>query len=203
MANARRARDTWASQADGKNFEASWKLSRVQYWLGMYGPESERRAALEQGVKSGEDAARIEPSRPEGHFWAAASMGRLAESFGLSQGLKYRGRVRDALRRVLAIDPGWQEGSADRALGWWYFRVPGLFGGSREKAIEHLKKSLTYDPQNTLSLLFLAEVTIAEGRKDEGRKLLQQVLDAPLDPDWTPEDRINKQKATERLRTLK
>jgi hypothetical protein len=169
----------------------------------MYGPEGERRASLDQGVKFGEAAARIEPSKPEGHFWGAASMGRLAESFGLVQGLKYRGRVRDALRRVLAIDPGWQEGSADRALGWWYFRVPGLFGGSRSKAVEHIKKSLSYDAQNTLSLLFLAEVVIAEGRKDEGRKLLQQILDAPLDPDWAPEDRINKQKATERLKTLK
>jgi hypothetical protein len=200
MASAQRAADLWAAEAaDGQSFEAAWKLARACQWLGTNGPEKGRRAALERGVKAGEQAITLEPGKPEGHFWLAANMGRLAESFGLVQGLKYRGRVRDELRRVLAIDPAWQEGSADRALGWWYFRVPRLFGGSRGRAEEHLRKSLTYDPENTLSLLFLADILIADGRKDEGRKLLQQVIDAPIDPDWAPEDRVNKRKAEEKL----
>jgi hypothetical protein len=50
------------------------------------------------------------------HFWLAANMGTLAESFG--------------------------EGLADRALGRWYFRVPALFGGSKKKAVEHLQRAL-------------------------------------------------------------
>ena len=57
-------------------------------------------------------------------------MGALAESFGLRQGLKYRGDIKDALLTVLKLDPAFQQGSADRALGRWYFKVPGLFGGS-------------------------------------------------------------------------
>ena len=32
-------------------------------------------------------------------------------------------------------------------------------------------------------------------RKDEGRAELQKVLDAPVDPEWAPEDRDFKQKA--------
>ncbi len=57
-------------------------------------------------------------------------MGALAESFGLRQGLKYRGAIKDELLTVLRLDPAFQEGSADRALGRWYYKVPGLFGGS-------------------------------------------------------------------------
>ena len=55
---------------------------------------------------------------------------------------------RDVLERVivLKLDPAFQKGSADRALGRWYYKVPGLFGGSRKKSEEHLRKSLTYDP---------------------------------------------------------
>lgn len=42
---------------------------------------------------------------PEGHFWLAANMGTLAESFGLRAGLRYRGAVKRELEMVLSIDP--------------------------------------------------------------------------------------------------
>ena len=81
-------------------------------------------------------------------------MGALAESYGLRQGIKYRGAIKDALETVLRLDPAFQKGSADRALGRWYLKVPGLFGGSKKKSEEHLRKSLTYDPeQHRLALL--------------------------------------------------
>ena len=93
-------------------------------------------------------------------------MGALAESFGLRQGLKYRGDIKDALETVLRLDPAFQQGSADRALGRWYFKVPGLFGGSDKKSEEHLRKSLTYNPNSASSLFFLAEtlIDLGEGR---------------------------------------
>src|SRR5262245_8376056 len=92
LAIARQAADIWAARAaSGRDFEASWKLARACHWLGTQLPEVERRAALERGVNAGEQAAKLDPSRPEGHFWLAANMGRLAESYGLSQGIKYRG----------------------------------------------------------------------------------------------------------------
>ncbi len=129
-------------------------------------------------------------------------MGALAESYGLMQGIKYRGRVKSELETVQKIDESWQQGSADRALGWWYHRVPSLFGGSESKAETLLRKSLTYNPQSTVSLYFLGEVLIDRGKKDEARETLQRVLDAPLDPDWTPEDRDFKRKAREALAKL-
>ena len=99
----------------------------------------------------------------------AANMGALAESYGLGQGLKYRGHIREALLTVLKLDPAFQQGSADRALGRWYHMVPGLFGGSKKKSEEHLRKSLTYNPQSTASLFFLPETLIDDGREAEAR----------------------------------
>jgi hypothetical protein len=132
----------------------------------------------------------------------AANMGALAESFGLRQGLKYRGAIRDALETVLRIDPAFQQGSADRALGRWYYKVPGLFGGSREKAVEHLRRSLTYNPHSIASHYFLAETLLDMNRRDEARAALQQVLDAPVHPEWGPEDKEFKAKARALLATL-
>ncbi len=122
-------------------------------------------------------------------------MGALAESFGLRQGIKYRGQIRDALEMTLKSNPAFLHGSADRALGRWYFKVPGLFGGSNKKSEEHLRKSLTYNPQSVISHIFLAETLADMGRKDEARKEYQAAIDAPLDPDWTPEDKRFKQQA--------
>src|SRR5882672_3980109 len=126
IAKAHRAADIWSARlaANSRDFESAWKLARANYWLGTQGPPGERRAALDRGTEAGRIASMIYPSRPEGFFWMAANMGALAESYGLRQGLKYRGAIKDALERVLQIDTAFQKGSADRALGRWYFKVP-------------------------------------------------------------------------------
>jgi len=205
IANAKRAADMWAAAlaANPRDFESAWKLARADYWLGGHAPESERRTFLEQGIDAGRKAVAAQPNRPEGHFWIAANMGTLAESFGMRQGLKYRKPVREALETVLRLDPAFQQGSADRALGRWYFKVPGLFGGSDKQAEAHLRTSLRYNPNSTASHFFLAEVLLDAGRKNEARAELQKVLDSPLDPDWMPEDREFKQKAERLLHTLR
>jgi tetratricopeptide (TPR) repeat protein len=197
IASARGASAIWQSrlQQNPKDFESAWKLARSRYWLGGHTPEAEQKALLESGIAAARAAIALESNRPEGHMWLAANMGALAESFGLRQGLKYRGAIKDELLTVLRIDPAFQQGSADRALGRWYFKVPGLFGGSNRKSEEHLRRSLVYAPNSTITHYFLAETLLDEGKKEEARAELQKVLDAPLDPEWAPEDRDFKQKA--------
>jgi hypothetical protein len=145
----------------------------------------------------------LKSDRPEGYFWMAANMGALAESFGLRQGLKYRKPIKEALETVLRIDPAFQEGSADRALGRWYAKVPRLFGGSDREAEAHLRASLRYNPVSTASHYFLAELLLDNGRKADARTELQAVLDAPLNPEWTAEDREFKDKARRLLEKTK
>ena len=203
LASARKAAEIWAARlaADPRQFEAAWKLARARYWLGGHAPEAERKPTLEAGIAAARSAIAAQPQRPEGHFWLAANMGALAESFGLRQGLKYRGDIKAALLTVLKIDPAFQQGSADRALGRWYFKVPGLFGGSRKKSEEHLRRSLEFNPNSTASRYFLAETLIESNRRQEARTELQRVLDAPAHPDWAPEDREFKAKAKTLLET--
>src|SRR5258706_2202484 len=198
---ALQASEIWAARlaVNSRDFESAWKLARAQYWLGTQGPPGLRRAALQQGTDAGRRASMIDASRPEGFFWMAANMGALAESYGLRQGIKYRGAIKDALETVLRIDPAFQKGSADRALGRWYFKVPGLFGGSRKQSEEHLRKSLTYDPNSTASRYFLAETLFDMNRDAEACEELQKVIAAPFDPDWAAEDRDFKQKAQQLL----
>ena len=199
--SASRAAAIWAERLarNPRDFESAWKLARARYWMGGRAPGSAGKALLEAGIAAGRTAAALEPARPEGHFWIAANMGALAESFGLRQGLKYRGEIKAGLLKVLELDPAFQQGSADRALGRWYYKVPGLFGGSKAKSEEHLRRSLKYAPDSTASHFFLAETLRDAGRRDEAKSELQRVVDAPFDPDWTPEDREFKDKARKLL----
>ena len=202
LLSAVRAANRWAERSN-VDFEAAWKLARACYWIGTHEAQQNRRSALERGVTAGQSAIRLAGSRPEGHFWLAANMGRLAESFGLIQALKYRGRIKDELDKVLAIDPAWQGGSADDALGQWYATVPRLFGGSPQKAERHLRSALAHDPNNMSALSFLGEMLINQGRTAEARVYLQGVVDAGLDDEWAPEDRELKQKAGALLKEIR
>ena len=196
-ANVLAAADLWASRlaADPADYDAAWKLARAAYWLGGHVPSDQRRAQYERGLAAGRAAAALEPDRPEGRFWLAATMGAMAESFGLRAGIRYRGPVKRELEAVLAIDPAYLQGAADRALGRWYFRVPRLFGGSRTRAVEHLERSLQYDPLNAASNFFLAEVYLAMNRDSDARRHLERVLEAPEDVEWGPEVREFKRRA--------
>ena len=158
-------------------------------------PAADGRAMYESGIAAGRAAAALEPNRPEGHFWIAANMGAMAESFGVRQGIKYRSEIKEQLETVARLDPGFQRGSADRALGRWYFKVPRLFGGSHKEAEAHLRASLKYDANSTASHFFLAEVLLDDGRKTEAAAELRAVIEAPIEPEWAPEDREFKEKA--------
>lgn len=197
-ADAERAAGLWARDAHG-NYDAAWKLSRACYWLGTHGPVDRRRDWLQRGVAAGQRAERLNGAGPEGHFWSAANMAGLAESFGFLEGLKYRGRIRRELRRVIALQPGWEGGSAEAALGRWYYEVPSLLGGSLTKAEEYLRRALRAGPDNMFALLYLSDVLSATGRRTEARTMLERIVAAPLDPEWAPEERELKRKAAERL----
>jgi tetratricopeptide (TPR) repeat protein len=206
LASAKKAADIWAARlaANAKDFESAYQLAKARYWLGTNGlPEPDRKAALDAGIAAARSAIAVNPNRPEGHFWLAANMGALAESFGMRQGIKYRGQIKDALLMTLKLDAAFLDGSADRALGRWYFKVPGMFGGSNKESEAHLRKSLTYNPNSIISHLFLAETLADMGRKDEARKEYQAAVDAPIDPNWAPEDRRFKEQSKQGLQKLR
>jgi tetratricopeptide (TPR) repeat protein len=206
LASAKKATDIWAARltADPKDFDAAYRLAQARYWLGTNGlPPPDRKGALEAGIAAARTAIALKPARPEGHFWLAANMGALAESFGMRQGIKYRGPIKDALLTTLKLDPAFLDGSADRALGRWYYKVPGLFGGSDKQSEMHLRKSLTYKPDSIITHLFLAETLDDLGRKDEARRECQAAIDAPIDPNWAPEDRRFKATAKQLLATIR
>lgn len=205
LASALAAAAIWERRlaARATDHESAWKLARACYWLGSHVVRAERRAQLDRGIAAARRAVAADPRAAEGHFWLAATMGAMAEAAGMRAGIRYRGEIKRELETVLALDPAFQKGSADRALGRWYFRVPGLFGGSDQKSLEHLRRSLTYDPDSAASLSFLADTLIEMNKREEARQALQKVLTVPIDPEWGPETREFQKQAAATLQRLR
>jgi len=205
-ASARAAADMWKRRAaeTPADVESGWKYARACYWMGTSGPDAQdtRRRWLQDGIAAARVVIAQAPTRPEGHFWLAANMGALAEAHGLREGVRYRRPTREALETVLTLDPGYLDGSADRAIGRWYFKVPGIMGGDKARAEQHLRKALTYKSDSIISLIFLAELLIDRDQHDEARVSLEAAVAAPVDPQWAPEDRRFKVQARELLAAL-
>ena len=181
---------------------ARWKLARASYFLGTQGPAAERRMWLETGLAAATDAVALNDARPEGHFWLAANMGALAESYGLRQGLKYRTRIKQALERVLAIDPavhgrlGRPRPRAVVPQGAGPVRRQRRQGRTAPPQVAHLQPAVHGEPVLPWRALR------RPGPARPGLRLYQQVLEAPIHRDYVAEDKFYKAQARARLQTL-
>ena len=163
----------------------------VRYWLGTNGPAAadEKKRILEHGIAAGRAAAaaRARRARTDTSGWPP-TWARWPMRTACARASSTARRFAKRSRRRRRLDPAFLDGSPDRALGRWYYKVPGLFGGDLEKSEQHLRTALTYKPDSVISLLFLAETLIKRDRKAEARTTLDAAIAAPPDPAWIPED---------------
>jgi len=85
-----------ARAADSGNFEASWKLVQADYSLGKFSPDAkESDKALADGINAARAAIRLNPNKPDGHFWLGANLGGEAEKSPFTKGIPAVGEIRD------------------------------------------------------------------------------------------------------------
>ncbi len=182
-AQAQRAVELYgqALAADPKCLEAAWKLSRAWYWVGSHTPEDKALEPFEKAVEAGKKAVAIDPESIQAHFWLGVAYGSYGKAKGIMKSLSLVDPIKEEMALVIKKDPKFEAGGAYRVLGRLYFKLPGLFGGDNDKAIENLKTAVQHGPQRWLNHIYLAEVYIKEDLKPEARKLLQEVVAGPAE----------------------
>jgi tetratricopeptide (TPR) repeat protein len=176
-----------ARSADSENFEVGWRLAQANYFLGKHSPDAkESDKAYADGISAARLAVRLNPDKPQGHFWLGACLGGEAEKSPFTKGITAVGEIRSAMRKVIEIEPGYQGASAFDALAQVELKG-GFAGGKAEKALEYLKEGLAADATNTYANLHLAETYLALDRKAEAKKQLENLLKMPPHPDFVPE----------------
>ncbi len=186
--NLRKAVETLENvrDPDNRNFEVEWKFSKYNYFLSKQ-TESEEEAEklLKEGVAAGIIASRIEPGKPDGHFWYGANLGEQAKRSPLTVGLKSIDDIRETMNKVIELDPSYQGASAFDALA--QIELSSSLVGKPEKAVEYLEKALEYEKDNTYVRLHLAEAYLAVGKKPEAKKQLDYLLQMKPAPGYEVE----------------
>lgn len=183
-----------AVTADYGNYEAAWKLSRASFYVGDHTDnDDEAEDMFRSGIEAGKAAVKLQPTKPEGHFWLGANYGGDAQRSTLAS-LAAVNDIKSEMETVIKIDEKFQGGSAYLGLGRLYLKAPKVLGGNTAKAIEYLKKGLTISPSNSLMKYYLAEAYESENREGEAKKLIDDILSQQPDPQYVAEhkDAVNK-----------
>ncbi|MBM4281092.1 MAG: hypothetical protein FJ137_10145 [Deltaproteobacteria bacterium] len=139
----------------------------------------------EKGQAAGMKAQQVDGKNPAAIFWTSANMACVGRTKGVMNSLFMIGDLRSGLNRTLALDPNFH--FARNTLGEIDHAVPGLAGGSDDRAEASYLEVLRRNPHFTASMVRLAQLKRDNGDDDEARRWAQKVLDekAPALPhDW-------------------
>jgi tetratricopeptide (TPR) repeat protein len=172
---------------NNRNYDVEWKFAKYNYFLGRHTTDE---TESEQAYTVGRDAARIaanmHPERADGHFWYGANLGELCKKSPVTVGLRNVDDVRDAMKKVVELDPGYQGASAFDVLGQIELATR-IKDGTAEKAVEYLQTGLKYERENSNIYVHLAQAYLALNKEPEAKKQLNTVLGMKPNPDYLPE----------------
>jgi hypothetical protein len=192
-----------ARSSDYGSFEAAWKLAKFDYYLGEHTiDDREQDEVFREGVEAGKAAVKLQPEKPEGHFWLGANYGGSAEHSTLA-GLSSVQDIQTEMTAVLKLDEGFQSGSAYLVLGQLYLKAPRMLGGDSQKAVENLEKGLRFGANNGFLRLRLAEAYHSVNRDADARKQIEALLTLTPDPNYVPEQKEAVEKAKKLVEQLR
>ena len=190
-----------ASREDA--FEIYWRMAMVEYRIADHtADKAEKMRILEIGIYHAKKAVQLAPERPEGHYWLGVNYGIYGEAKGARKSLSLVRPIKEEMNKVLAIDPSFADGGADRILGRVYYELPEQAGGSKPRSLKHLLKSKEYGPRVALTRIYLADTYLALHELQKAREELEFAIAMEPDPKLIPETAEEKELARKKLETL-
>lgn len=190
LTQARRAAELYrqALRDNPHSEEAACRLSQTLYWIGIHVPHGdEELAVMEEAVQAASRAIAINPDSIPGHYLLGVCYGTYGVAKGVLKSLSLVEPIKREMDFVIQRDPGFEDGGAHLVLGRLYYKLPGLVGGSDQKAEEHLRLAIKSGPRRWINYLFLAELYKSQGKYDKARPLLEAILAGPPQKGLEPE----------------
>jgi hypothetical protein len=191
-----------ALAGDGNNYQWLWRVARGCYFVGDNVDKNEKSRHFDRGVEIGQRAISQQPNAVEGHFWLAVNYGGLAEQKGALNALSLVKKIRAEMETVLSINDRYQDAGAYHALGEIDRQLPRLFGGNMKRSIARLEKGAQIAPDNMLIKFVLAQAYQDAGRKEDARRLLQEIIGRQINPSRAKSERGVQEKARQLLNKL-
>ncbi len=167
------------------DYEVLWRAARARSWAAESTVDAGRKKQLaKEAWALAEKAIAALPDRPEGHLFAAVSIGGYAQAVGilaaLSEGLE--ARFNERLDRALALDPDFNHGIPVLTKGRYFYELPWPRRNLHRSA-ELLQQATQRHPVNLRAWLYLAETQLAEGDVQKARASLERVLQGSTEYD--------------------
>jgi tetratricopeptide (TPR) repeat protein len=98
----------------------------------------------------------------------------------ISQGkFKAAASLLESARRANPSDP-----AVLAELGWASWKARKWGSEADDTAEEYLRLALTFEPQNTRAMEFLARIAIEKGEKDKAQQILKRIIKLTSDSEW-------------------
>jgi hypothetical protein len=191
-----------ARGGDGR-YEVQWRLARALFFLGQEADTSGAKRQLHAaGINAGERAVGLSPERVEGHFWVGVNLAMFAESNGGIRGARALLWARSELKLAAKVNECYHDAGPLRVLGRVEHKAPRLLGGNRKRSRQCFDRALQIAPQNTVTLLYAAELAIDDDDRDRAMSLLERITQSPVGLEWEFENRRDRELAHALLEKL-
>ena len=191
-----------ARLADYGNYEAAWKLARASFYVGdRTESNAEKDDMFTEGTEAGKAAIKLQPDKPEGHFWLGANYGGSAANSTIANLSSFQDIKRE-METVLKLDESYQGYSAYLGLGRLYLQAPKVLGGDTEKAIQYLERGVKLNPTHGLMRFHLAEAYESANRHAEAKKQIEALMAVTPDPKYAAEHKAAVEKAKKLLEKI-
>lgn len=186
------------------DYELAWRTARVFVTIadGLADRDDRKRFAKE-AKKYAKLAIKVNPDRPEGHYYAAASAGLVAES-QLAPSRSFQEAIEQPALMLVEIAPHYEAGGGLRILGALYVKAPTwpVGVGDLEEGTALLERAVADYPGHPLNHLFLAEAYAKVNRREDAIARLRTVLRFPPIGEWALIGRKYRDQARQMLHDL-
>lgn len=162
--------------------------------------EAQKIKSYTAGREAAKKGLALMPNHVESLFWDMANLATTGRTRGVMNSLFMLPELRTGLKRCLELDRNHK--LAKQTLAEIDHAVPGIVGGSDERAEHAYLELLQRDPALTSTMVTLAKLYRDKGDRDQARTWATKARDAknPSNPnDWKKFDRVDAKQVLEEL----
>lgn len=159
------------------DFDLAWRKARILQWQADGATEKKLKMVLgKQTWEAGDKAAKLQPARVEGHYFAACGIGSYSQAVGIMKALSdgLEGKFNERLDTALKIDPTYESGGPWLVKGRYFYELP---WPKRDlgKSAEYYQKAIARFPQSLRAHYYLAETLLKDGKAKDASAAIEKV----------------------------
>jgi len=174
---------------DSSHADSYLELARVhEYLMDVYEMRKDKKAAgeaVDKAIDAAQRSIQLNNKSADTHSLLADLYGRKIAYGGMFAGAKFGPKVGEENKRAMALDD--KNPRVWASLGRQYLMAPKMFGGDVAKAIESFQKSLSVNPSQDETWIWLCKAFQKQGDKSKAREAVQRALTLNPDSPWVKE----------------